>query len=70
MDVGVNYKNNDFVEKVMSDTKGRGADVVVDSIAGKDLTRSIQSLAYGGRVITEFWGAGLGLRAPDGRKRL
>ncbi|CDY78537.1 hypothetical protein BGLT_04840 [Caballeronia glathei] len=54
----------------MSDTKGRGADVVVDSIAGKDLTRSIQSLAYGGRVITEFWGAGLGLRAPDGRKRL
>jgi NADPH2:quinone reductase len=52
VDLGINYKDDDFVEKVMADTKGRGADVVLDSIAGKNLTRSIQSLAYGGRAIT------------------
>ncbi|MFP3568213.1 quinone oxidoreductase family protein [Paraburkholderia sp. SIMBA_030] len=52
LDLGINYKNDDFVEKVMVDTNGRGADVVLDSIAGKNLTRSIQSLAYGGRAIT------------------
>jgi NADPH2:quinone reductase len=52
MDVGINYKDDDFVEKVMADTNGRGADVVLDSIAGKNLTRSIQSLSYGGRAIT------------------
>jgi len=52
MDVGINYKNDDFVEKAMAATDGRGVDVVLDSIAGKNLTRSIQSLAYGGRAIT------------------
>ncbi|MFM0738700.1 zinc-binding alcohol dehydrogenase family protein [Paraburkholderia xenovorans] len=52
LDVGINYKNEDFVEKVLADTDGRGADVVLDSIAGKNLVRSIQSLAYGGRAIT------------------
>jgi NADPH2:quinone reductase len=52
MDFGINYKDDDFVEKVMIDTDGRGVDVVLDSIAGKNLTRSIQSLAYAGRAIT------------------
>jgi NADPH2:quinone reductase len=52
LDLGINYKDDDFVEKVRADTNGRGADVVLDSIAGKNLARSIQSLAYGGRVIS------------------
>lgn len=52
IDVGINYTNDDFVARVMTQTGGRGVDVVLDSIAGKNLTRSIQSLAYGGRVVT------------------
>ncbi|WP_329606832.1 zinc-binding dehydrogenase [Paraburkholderia polaris] len=49
--MGINYKNDDFVAKVMANTGGQGADVVLDSIAGKNLIRSIQSLAYGARAI-------------------
>lgn len=52
LDVGINYRDDDFVAQVMAHTDGRGVDVVLDSIAGKNLTRSIQSLAYGGRAIT------------------
>jgi NADPH2:quinone reductase len=52
LDVGIDYKSDDFVEAVMSHTAGRGIDVVLDSIAGKNLTRSIRTLAYGGRAIT------------------
>ena len=52
IDFGINYKTDDFVEKVMAITNRRGVDVALDSIAGKNLARSIQSLAYGGRAIT------------------
>jgi NADPH2:quinone reductase len=52
LDVGINYRDDDFVQRAMSETQGRGVDVVLDSIAGKNLTRSIQALAYGGRAIT------------------
>jgi NADPH2:quinone reductase len=51
VDLGINYKTHDFVE-TMDATDGRGADVVLDSIAGKNLTHSIQALAFGGRAIT------------------
>jgi NADPH2:quinone reductase len=52
LDVGINYRDDDFVQRVMTETQGRGVDLVLDSIAGKNLTRSIQALAYGGRAIT------------------
>ena len=52
VDNGINYKVDDFVAKVMSYTGGRGVDIVVDSIGGKTLARSIQSLTYGGRAVT------------------
>ncbi|MFP3435470.1 zinc-binding dehydrogenase, partial [Paraburkholderia sp. SIMBA_061] len=48
MDIGINYTVDDFVGKIMSYTSGRGVDLVVDSIGGKTLASSIQSLAYGG----------------------
>jgi NADPH2:quinone reductase len=52
MDIGINYKNQDFVEQVLAHTGGRGADVVLDSIGGRNLARSVQALAYGGRAVT------------------
>jgi NADPH2:quinone reductase len=52
MDIGINYTVDDFVGKIMSYTSGRGVDLVVDSIGGKTLASSIQSLAYGGRAVT------------------
>jgi NADPH:quinone reductase len=52
MDFGINYVEEDFVAAVRAHTGGRGADLVVDSIAGRNLSRSIQALAYRGRAIT------------------
>jgi len=52
MDVGINYVEEDFVAAVRAHTNGRGVDLVVDSIAGRNLARSIQALAYRGRAIT------------------
>ena len=49
LDVGVNYSNDDWVDTVRSATDGHGVDLVVDSVGGKVLVGSIQSLAYRGR---------------------
>lgn len=51
-DIVINYVKNDFVEMVKIATKGAGLDMVVDTIAGRNLTRSIQTLKYRGRAIT------------------
>jgi NADPH2:quinone reductase len=52
MDVGINYKTGSFVEAVRGATNGEGVALVVDSVGGKTLEGSIQSVAYRGRVIT------------------
>jgi NADPH2:quinone reductase len=50
MDHGINYRNGDFVPRVMELTKGRGVDLVVDSVGGKTLEGSVSALAYRGRI--------------------
>jgi len=50
-DVTINYVKQDFVEAIKAETGGKGVDLVVDSIAGSNLTRSIASLKYRGRAI-------------------
>jgi NADPH2:quinone reductase len=50
-DVIVNYVKQDFVEAVKTATDGAGVDLVIDSIAGRNLTRSIATLKYRGRAI-------------------
>jgi len=50
-DVAVNYRNADFVAAARSATGGRGVDVVLDSIGGPYLTRNLESLAVGGRLV-------------------
>jgi NADPH2:quinone reductase len=52
LDHGINYVNDDFVEQVRQLTEGRGADVIVDSIGGSNLQRSLLCLAYRGRCLT------------------
>jgi len=50
MDHGINYRTEDQVARVMEFTKGRGVDLVVDSVGGKTLEASVNALAYRGRV--------------------
>jgi NADPH2:quinone reductase len=49
LDVGIDYSHDDWVDAVRAATDGRGVDLVVDSVGGKVLVGSIQSLAYRGR---------------------
>lgn len=52
LDHGINYAERDFVEAVRELSGGRGADLIVDSIGGRNLARSIEAAAYRGRIIT------------------
>ncbi|HET8614695.1 MAG TPA: NAD(P)H-quinone oxidoreductase [Actinomycetales bacterium] len=51
-DIAVNYKEQDFVEEVLSATEGHGADVVLDTIGAKYLARNLDVLATNGRQVT------------------
>jgi NADPH:quinone reductase len=52
LDDGINYVSTDFAEAVRHLTGGHGADVIVDSIGGSNLQKSLQCLAYRGRCVT------------------
>ena len=65
LDHGINYASEDFVGEVRRLTGGKGADVIVDSIGGPTLQRSLLCLAYRGRCIT-FGDAGREARGQVG----
>ena len=50
-DHAINYKTSDFVEEVKRLTGGRGADVVLDMVAGSYVAREIECLADDGRIV-------------------
>jgi putative PIG3 family NAD(P)H quinone oxidoreductase len=50
-DVGVNYREQDFVAEVKVATDGKGVDVILDNMAAKYLARNIDSLASNGRLV-------------------
>ncbi|MGA2835339.1 MAG: zinc-binding alcohol dehydrogenase family protein [Acidimicrobiales bacterium] len=52
LDHGIDYTSTDFVDEVRRWTDGRGADVIVDSVGGSNLQRSLQCLAYRGRCVS------------------
>ena len=50
-DAAVNYRDEDFVERIRALTGGRGVDVVLDMIAGDYLARNLKCLAVEGRLV-------------------
>jgi putative PIG3 family NAD(P)H quinone oxidoreductase len=50
-EVLINYRETDFVEELRSATGGAGADVVLDIIGAKYLSRNVDVLAAGGRIV-------------------
>lgn len=50
-DVGINYKTQDFVAEVKTATGGKGADVVLDMVAGDYVAREVQCVADDGRIV-------------------
>jgi len=51
VDLGINYRSQDFVEEVKQATNGRGVDVILDMVAGDYVKRNIQCLADDGRIV-------------------
>ncbi len=50
-EVLVDYREEDFVERVREATDGRGADVVLDNMGAAYLARNVEVLATGGRLV-------------------
>jgi NADPH:quinone reductase-like Zn-dependent oxidoreductase len=47
----INYKTEDFVERLHALTNGRGVDVILDMVGADYLARNLQALATQGRVV-------------------
>jgi NADPH:quinone reductase len=47
----INYRTEDFVDVIRTETGGRGVDVILDMVAGDYLPREIQILADDGRLV-------------------
>jgi NADPH2:quinone reductase len=50
-DEAINYRTQDFVAEVKRITGGRGADVILDMVAGDYVAREIEALADDGRLV-------------------
>jgi NADPH2:quinone reductase len=47
----INYKTEDFVERLRILTDGHGVDVILDMVAGDYVPRELEALAVGGRLV-------------------
>jgi NADPH2:quinone reductase len=50
-DHAIDYKTQDFVAEVLRLTDGKGADVVLDMVAGEYIGRDVKCLAEDGRIV-------------------
>jgi putative PIG3 family NAD(P)H quinone oxidoreductase len=51
-EVTINYRDEDFVERVKDETDGAGVDVVLDNMGAQYLARNVDVLAVGGRLVS------------------
>ncbi|MFB4162485.1 NADPH:quinone oxidoreductase family protein [Alteribacillus sp. JSM 102045] len=61
-DLVINYREEDFVEKVKAFTDGRGADVIYDPVGGDMFDRSRKCIAFEGRILVIGFAGG---RIPE-----
>jgi len=50
-DTAINYKEQNFVEVVVSATEGHGADVILDMVGGDYIARDLNCAAMDGRIV-------------------
>jgi len=47
----INYREQDFVQSVRQITQDKGADVILDIVSGSYISRNVDALAVGGRLV-------------------
>jgi NADPH2:quinone reductase len=57
-DVLIDYRETDFVARVMEETAGRGADVIYDSVGGDTTDASLRCIAWNGRLLVIGFASG------------
>jgi putative PIG3 family NAD(P)H quinone oxidoreductase len=50
-EITINYREEDFVERVRGESGGAGADVILDIMGAAYLDRNVDALAIGGRLV-------------------
>jgi putative PIG3 family NAD(P)H quinone oxidoreductase len=58
-DVTINYRDEDFVERIKAETDGLGADVILDLMGASYLDRNVDALAPDGRIVNIGFQGGL-----------
>jgi NADPH2:quinone reductase len=58
-EVTVNSERESFVQAVMDATSGRGADVILDPVGGETFRRSLDCIAFEGRLLPIGWASGV-----------
>ena len=57
-DVLIDYRQEDFVPRVLEETDGRGADVIYDSVGGDTTDRSLKCINWNGRLLVIGFASG------------
>ncbi len=50
-EAAIDYRSDDFVDRVLELTDGRGADVIYDSVGGDITDKSLKCIAWNGRLV-------------------
>ena len=58
-DITINYRDEDFVERIKAETDGLGADVILDLMGASYLDRNVDALAPDGRIVIIGFQGGL-----------
>ncbi|MCX7383718.1 MAG: NAD(P)H-quinone oxidoreductase [Alphaproteobacteria bacterium] len=64
-DAAINYRTEDFAERVKALTGGRGVDVVLDMVGASYFSKNIRSLAMDGRLVMIAFLGGSKVEAMD-----
>lgn len=63
----INYRNENWVERVRELTEGRGADVIYDPVGGDTFDKSMKCIAFEGRLLVIGFASGTIPSAPMNR---
>ena len=58
-DIAIDYRNDDFVARVLDATGGRGVDVAFDGVGGATTRETFRCMAFGGRHLLVGFASGI-----------